>query len=391
MLTLTGCGNMQAAVSGIPAAKPAVVHKNVSEVVQVTKTTYLPKTHSVLISTRSLSQQPSSLHAIAASGREDLLDIASHEGIINFATTRYATHSVKMVEIHQAKNGKTWVTKVPVPTELIQPSIPAHKFSVSTPTVASVSGAYVLVQQVPVRYHAHASLSSAVVGVLQVHQQALLVSRVNHYWYEVQVAGRTVYITTDPQFVHVVYGSTTRATSPTPVPTSPNPVPTSPPASTPQGSTTGLSAIALPPPNVRMDPSIQALAPLNAPMATKVQAVLSVAQSKLGTPYIWGHNEDRGQYGFDCSNFTEYVYHHALGYLMTTSSRGQYLYVGVDIPVSQMLPGDLLVFNQGSHVGIYAGNNQMIEEGGGLGKVGYLPVQSGSYWGDHISAVKRLF
>jgi cell wall-associated NlpC family hydrolase len=56
-----------------------------------------------------------------------------------------------------------------------------------------------------------------------------------------------------------------------------------------------------------------------------------------------------------------------------------------------MRPGDLVVFNQGGHVGIYAGNGQMIQEGGGLGKVGYLKLTPGSYWYQHISAVKRMY
>jgi cell wall-associated NlpC family hydrolase len=145
------------------------------------------------------------------------------------------------------------------------------------------------------------------------------------------------------------------------------------------------------PPGVSYDSGVQALAPLNSGYQTKLDAVKKVAQSKLGTPYIWGHSEDRGQYGFDCSNFTAYVYHHALGYRMSGSSQTQYQSVGWNVPVSQMRPGDLLVFNHGGHVGIYIGNGQMIQEGGGLKKVGYLKVSPGSYWYNHISAVKRMF
>ncbi len=145
------------------------------------------------------------------------------------------------------------------------------------------------------------------------------------------------------------------------------------------------------PPGVTFDPNVNAVAPLNADYQTKFDAVLLVAQSKLGTGYVWGHNEDRGQYGFDCSNFTAYVYHHALGYKMSGSSQTQYHSVGWSVPISSMRPGDLLVFNQGGHVGIYIGNGQMIQCGGGLKKVGYLKVSPGSYWYNHISAVKRMF
>ncbi|RIV20108.1 peptidoglycan endopeptidase [Alicyclobacillaceae bacterium I2511] len=140
-----------------------------------------------------------------------------------------------------------------------------------------------------------------------------------------------------------------------------------------------------------MDPTLQPAAPLKDSTAAKAQAVLQVAASKLGTPYIWGHNEDRGQYGFDCSNFTAYVYHHALGYVMSGASTVQASSVGWQVPMADMQPGDLLIFNNGQHVGIYAGNDRMIEEGGGLGKVGYLSVAPNSYWGSHITAVKRMF
>lgn len=145
------------------------------------------------------------------------------------------------------------------------------------------------------------------------------------------------------------------------------------------------------PPGVTYDAHVGATASLDASYQAKYDAVLKVAQSKLGTPYYWGHNEDRGQEGFDCSNFTEYVYHHALGYVMSGSSQTQYHSVGWSVPISSMRPGDLLAFNEGGHVGIYIGNGEMIQCGGGLAKVGYLKVSPGSYWYNHISAVKRMF
>jgi cell wall-associated NlpC family hydrolase len=145
------------------------------------------------------------------------------------------------------------------------------------------------------------------------------------------------------------------------------------------------------PHGVKLDRSITPLVSLDDDYQTKVDAVLQVAESKLGTPYRWGHNEDRGQFGFDCSNFTAYVYHHALGYKFSSSSRVQARSVGNPVPKTQMRPGDLLIFDGGRHVGIYAGNGRMIQEGGGLGRVGYLSVAPGSYWSKHITAVKRMF
>ncbi|WP_245631716.1 C40 family peptidase [Alicyclobacillus ferrooxydans] len=145
------------------------------------------------------------------------------------------------------------------------------------------------------------------------------------------------------------------------------------------------------PPGVRFDRTVHARALPSASVQAKTNAVLAVAKSKLGTPYRWGHNEDRGQYGFDCSNFTAYVYHHALGYKMSGASKVQASSIGWRVPRSSMRPGDLLIFENGKHCGIYVGHNRMIQEGGGLGKVGYLSIGPGSYWGKHLTAVKRMY
>ncbi|MFC4768571.1 C40 family peptidase [Effusibacillus consociatus] len=153
----------------------------------------------------------------------------------------------------------------------------------------------------------------------------------------------------------------------------------------------GAARVPIPPPGVRMDGDITPLAAPNSSREQKVAALRKVGESKLGMKYVWGHNEDRGQVGFDCSNYAEYVYHHALGYLFTTSSRKQYRTVGVRVPVAQMQAGDLVAFNNGGHVGIYMGDGRMIQMGGGTGKCTYLPLKPGSYWYKRISAVKRMF
>ena len=145
------------------------------------------------------------------------------------------------------------------------------------------------------------------------------------------------------------------------------------------------------PPGVRYDASVHAIAPPNATNQQKFNAILQVAKAQLGTPYVWGTSKDRGQDSFDCSNFTAYVYHHALGYKMSGASQTQYHSVGWAVPKSAMQPGDLLVFDQGGHVGIYIGNGEMIQEGGGLGKVGYLKVSPGSYWYNHLTVVKQMY
>lgn len=192
------------------------------------------------------------------------------------------------------------------------------------------------------------------------------------WWHVQDPYGNTGYVIRKPYWVQTAQLGTSNNTSVGPV----------------QNSAQGYATL---PPGVHLDSLLQPVATLGASTVAKEQAVLQVAASKLGTPYIWGHNEDRGQYGFDCSNFTAYVYHHALGYKMSGASRVQASSVGWQVSKANMQPGDLIIFNNGGHVGIYAGNDRMIEEGGGLGRVGYLSVSPNSYWGRHITAVKRMF
>lgn len=207
----------------------------------------------------------------------------------------------------------------------------------------------------------------------------------NRYWWHVQdKSGNNGYLTRNGYYTGL---TNTRTSSTANLNTSLNILTTS---NIPKVTSVSRPATQLPP-GVSYDASVNPTAQLSSTNQQKFNAILQVAQSKLGTPYIWGHNEDRGQYGFDCSNFTAYVYHHALGYHMSGASQTQYHSVGWSIPTSSMQPGDLLVFDNGGHVGIFIGNGEMIQCGGGLQKVGYLKVSQGSYWYNHITVVKRMF
>ncbi len=405
---LAGCGS-PAAVSNIPSTRQVVL-TNPTEILRVMSTQYQPQRHNVVITVKGGTVNAKTLKNVNG---ENYLDVSQHEGIVNYATAHEYDRNVQTIEVKKAVDGRVLLTRISVPPDQAQPlgsSAQTMEDQSALPVASQAQASYIVTNGGWVSYHSRPRLSSQVLGRLQQGQKAPLLSQANRYWYEINVNGQIAYITTSPRYVSVVTSSatgvgsspsssgTSSGTSGSPSTGTSGTSSTSTPApgasagtTTSTASSAASSSISLPPPGVRIDNSITPMAPLSASVSAKAQAVLSEAQTKLGTPYIWGHNEDRGQYGFDCSNFTEYVYHHALGYLMTTSSRGQYLYVGVQVPVSQMRAGDLMIFNQGQHCGIYAGNGQMIEEGGGLGKVGYLSVKPGSYWGDHISAIKRVF
>lgn len=82
---------------------------------------------------------------------------------------------------------------------------------------------------------------------------------------------------------------------------------------------------------------------------------VSVAFRYQGVGYVWGGTSPRG---FDCSGFTQYVYKQlgkSLGRTVA-DQRGDVRFVSR----SQAKPGDLVFFSS-SHVGVYLGNNQMID------------------------------
>lgn len=83
-------------------------------------------------------------------------------------------------------------------------------------------------------------------------------------------------------------------------------------------------------------------------------AVAAVAQKYQGVPYVYGGATPAG---FDCSGFVQYVYAQ-FGVSLPHSSRAQGNLP--QIAPSAAVPGDIIVFDGGSHVGIYLGGNMMI-------------------------------
>lgn len=85
--------------------------------------------------------------------------------------------------------------------------------------------------------------------------------------------------------------------------------------------------------------------------AAKARKIVSIARTGIGRPYVYGGTGPRG---WDCSGFVRWVHARA----------------GIKLPrvrqwttmkrTSKPKPGDLVVQNGGSHVGIYTGHGQMI-------------------------------
>lgn len=112
-------------------------------------------------------------------------------------------------------------------------------------------------------------------------------------------------------------------------------------------------------------------------------AILSKAQSYLGTPYVYGGASPSG---FDCSGFVSYVYS-TFGISVGRTPAAQ-ASAGSQVDKASLQVGDIVLFagTGGSgitHTGIYAGNGQFIHSPNSRSTVSYSDLTSG-YWSEHF-------
>lgn len=87
------------------------------------------------------------------------------------------------------------------------------------------------------------------------------------------------------------------------------------------------------------------------------ERVVALAKEQLGTPYVWGGDTPGG---FDCSGFVQYVMNEA-GVDVPRVSRDQARAGRPVAGLADARPGDLVFFGSPvDHVGIYAGDNEMV-------------------------------
>jgi Cell wall-associated hydrolases (invasion-associated proteins) len=115
--------------------------------------------------------------------------------------------------------------------------------------------------------------------------------------------------------------------------------------------------------------------------------ILNFAARFLGTPYVWGGTTPSP--GFDCSGYVQYVFRNS-GISISRTSEQQFQN-GVPVSRSDLKPGDLVFFHTyssgASHVGIYVGNNTMINSSSG--GVSYDDMTD-SYWGSRYLGARRV-
>lgn len=83
---------------------------------------------------------------------------------------------------------------------------------------------------------------------------------------------------------------------------------------------------------------------------------LQIAMTRIGDPYVWGA---AGPNAFDCSGLVYWSYRQ-LGRTLPRASQGMAA-GGLTVPEKNIQPGDLVIYYaDASHVGLYAGNGQVL-------------------------------
>jgi peptidoglycan DL-endopeptidase CwlO len=99
-------------------------------------------------------------------------------------------------------------------------------------------------------------------------------------------------------------------------------------------------------------------APSALPASSVGAGAVAAAETQLGVPYEWGG--DTPGVGFDCSGLVMWAYAQ-VGVSLPHFSGAQFD-AGVQIPMSDLEPGDLVFFaNPADHVAMYVGNGNIIE------------------------------
>ena len=94
------------------------------------------------------------------------------------------------------------------------------------------------------------------------------------------------------------------------------------------------------------------------PTSTQAEKAIAFAYSKIGCPYVFGGTGPCGA-GYDCSGLTSQAWA-AAGVSIPRTSYDQWNSL-THVSTANMQPGDIMVFAGASHVGIYVGNNKLID------------------------------
>lgn len=120
------------------------------------------------------------------------------------------------------------------------------------------------------------------------------------------------------------------------------------------------------------------------PTRTQADRAVAFAYAHLGCPYVWGGTGPCSA-GFDCSGLVMQAWAYA-GVSIPRTSEEQWADLP-KVPVSELRPGDLLIFLDGDHVGMYVGHGELIEAPHTGADVQLAPF-SGWYLANFVGAVR---
>lgn len=124
-----------------------------------------------------------------------------------------------------------------------------------------------------------------------------------------------------------------------------------------------------------------------------VNSIVDIAWSGLGVPYVGGGSSLSG---FDCSGYTSWIYRQ-VGINIPRSSHS-YLNVGMEVPMSDIRPGDIIAMDTNrrdgrtviSHVGIYVGGGQVLHASWNRQRIAPTNLSTLSAYGMHPVSVRRI-
>jgi len=123
--------------------------------------------------------------------------------------------------------------------------------------------------------------------------------------------------------------------------------------------------------------------------SSKANSIIALGQRYLGTPYKFGAKVGQTR-NFDCSTLTKYIYDkYGISLPRTAAQQSK---VGSYVSKSNWQKGDLLFFSVPGrpgvgHVGVYIGNNEMLNT---YGAGGVKITKLNSYWNSHYITARRV-
>ncbi|KRE86303.1 hypothetical protein ASG89_09765 [Paenibacillus sp. Soil766] len=122
---------------------------------------------------------------------------------------------------------------------------------------------------------------------------------------------------------------------------------------------------------------------------TKANSIISLGKRYLGTPYKFGAKVGQTR-NFDCSTLTKYIFgKYGISLPRTAAQQSK---VGSYVSKKNWKKGDLLFFSVPGrsgvgHVGVYIGNNKMLNT---YGAGGVKITTINSYWNSHYMTARRV-